>query len=186
LLLLLVGVVLTGAAVGATTVAVAAFAESSGGASWAGWLLAAQSMGALVGGLAYSRWAPPDGTRKLPLFGIGFFLGYLPLIATPPIAVALLLIPFSGIALPPMLTAVFLLVDQLAPRGTVTEGFAWVATAFLVGSAGGSAVDGALVVSRGVRAGFCIAPVCALFAVAIFVILLKYIPHVPQSVDFSS
>jgi predicted MFS family arabinose efflux permease len=183
LVVLLIGVILTGAAVGATTVAVAAYAEASGGAFWAGWLLAVQAAGALAGGLAYSRWAPPDGVRLLPVFGIAFCLGYLPLIATPPVAVALLVVPLSGVALPPMLTAVFMLVDRLAPPGTVTEGFAWVATAFLVGSAAGSAIDGAVIVASGVRAGFCVAPVCALLAVGIFSILLRYIPHLPRSVD---
>ena len=175
LVILLIGVVLVGAAVGATTVAVAAYAESSGGASWAGWLLAVQALGALTGGLLYGRWSPVDGIRLLPWFAAAFCIGYLPLLATPPIVVALLVIPFSGLALPPLLTAVFLLVDRLAPAGTVTEAFAWVATAFLVGSAVGSAVDGAIVVAGGVRAGFTLAPLCALTAVAVFTVVLRHL-----------
>jgi len=51
----------------------------------------------------------------------------------------------SGLALPPLLTCTFVLVDELAPAGTVTEAFAWVITAFLIGSSTGSAVAGALV-----------------------------------------
>jgi hypothetical protein len=39
--------------------------------------------------------------RLLPLFGIAFFLGYVPLMLTPPIVIALVLIPLSGVALPP-------------------------------------------------------------------------------------
>jgi predicted MFS family arabinose efflux permease len=48
----------------------------------------------------------------------------------------------SGLALPPLLTCAFTLVDRLAPAGTVTEAFAWLVTAFLVGSSAGSAVAG--------------------------------------------
>ncbi len=174
LVLLLVGVVLTGAALGGTTVSVAAYAEAAGNASWAGWLLAVQAIGALAGGLAYSRWAPPDGMRLLPVFAAAFCLAYVPLILTPPVGIAMLLMPLSGFALPPLLTAVFLLVDRLAPIGTVTEGFAWVATAFLIGSAAGSAAAGALIAATSIRAGFCIAPVCGLLAAALFTVLLRY------------
>ena len=175
LVVILSGVIVTGSAVGATTVAVAGYAEVAGGATWAGWLLAVQALGALAGGLAYSRWPPKDGVRLLPVFAAAFCVGYLPLVATPPIGVTLVVIPLSGVALPPLLTAVFLLVDRLAPPGTVTEAFAWVATAFLVGSAAGSAVEGALIVAGGIRVGFCLAPMCALVAAGIFTLTLRYL-----------
>jgi hypothetical protein len=59
-----------------------------------------------------------------------------------------------------MLTSVFITTDEVAPAGTAAEAFAWVATAFAVGSALGSAVDGALLgASRLVLAGFLPAPV---------------------------
>jgi hypothetical protein len=90
--------------------------------------------------------------------------GFLPLAATPgPVPMAVLL-AVSGLALPPLLTAVFLTADRLAPAGTVAEAFAWVATAFAVGSAVGSAVTGPLV-ATGIRYGFLLAPAAALACV---------------------
>jgi hypothetical protein len=53
----------------------------------------------------------------------------------------------------------FVRIDEVAPPGTVAEAFAWAATAFGVGSAIGSAVNGGLLdVSGSVRAGFLLAP----------------------------
>jgi hypothetical protein len=43
----------------------------------------------------------------------------------------------------------FGLVDELAPSGTVTEAFAWLATAEAVGSALGSALAGSIVTGAG-------------------------------------
>lgn len=67
-----------------------------------------------------------------------------------------------------MLTCVFVTSDRVAPRGTAAESFAWVATAFLVGSAAGSALDGALLDTTGVLTlGFLPAPVTILAASAL-------------------
>jgi predicted MFS family arabinose efflux permease len=166
LVLLLAGVVLVGAAVGSVTVAVTAHAESVATRSAAGWLLAAQALGALVGGLLYARW-PGEQRRRLPVIAAALTVGYVPLLLTPGIGATAGLMTLSGVALPPLLTAVFVVVDGLAPAGTATEAFAWVATGFAVGSAGGSALDGMLVDGFGVRAGFVLAPVAAALATAV-------------------
>jgi predicted MFS family arabinose efflux permease len=82
------------------------------------------------------------------------------------------LLAISGLALPPALTALFLKVDELAIPGTVAEAFAWVATAFTVGSAAGSALTG-LVVANGVRHGLVLAPVAALLSTLIMVAVAR-------------
>jgi MFS family permease len=161
--LLLLGVVLTGAAVGSVAVAVTAHAEAVADRSLAGWLLSAQALGALIAGLAYARW-PADHRRRLPLLAGALALGYLPLLLTPGIAAMAPLMMLSGLGLPPLLTATFITVDELVPPGTAAEAFAWTATAFAVGSAGGSALDGILVDAAGPRAGFALAPVAAALA----------------------
>jgi hypothetical protein len=61
------------------------------------------------------------------------------------------------------LTAVFLTADRLAPAGTTVEAFAWIFTAFAVGSASGSALNGPLT-AAGIRYGFAFAPAAALLA----------------------
>jgi predicted MFS family arabinose efflux permease len=164
--LLLVEVVLVGAAVGSVSVAVTAHAEAVADRSLAGWLLAAQAAGALAGGVAYARW-PVDHRRWLPLLAAGFAAGYLPLLLTPGIWAMAPLMVISGMGLPPLLTAVFVSVDELVPEGTAAEAFAWTATAFAVGSAIGSALNGLLVDAAGVRAGFAFAPVAAGLAAAL-------------------
>ncbi|GAB4102363.1 MFS transporter [Micromonospora taraxaci] len=171
LTVLLVGVAGAGTAVGGIAVAVTAYAEAAGNRHLAGWLLAAQATGALVGGLFYTR-ARPGGARRLPLLTAGLALGFVPLLLTPPPALMAVLLAISGLALPPTLTAIFLKVDELAMPGTVAEAFAWVATAFTVGSAAGSALTG-LVVANGVRYGLALAPVAALLSTLVMVAVAR-------------
>jgi len=71
----------------------------------------------------------------------------------------------SGVGLPPLLTACFLAADRLAPPGTAVEAFAWIFTAFTVGSATGAAIAGPLA-DTSIRAGFAFAPLAGLLAVA--------------------
>jgi hypothetical protein len=68
------------------------------------------------------------------------------------------------VALPPLLTLVFLAADRLSPPGAAVEAFAWIFTSFAVGSAAGAALTGP-VVAAGVRYGFATAAAAALLAV---------------------
>ncbi|MEU8261658.1 MFS transporter [Micromonospora sp. NPDC048999] len=169
--LILGALLMVGAAVGSVTVAATGYAESSGARSLAGWLLAAQATGALVGGLLYVRFATLRRHATLPR-AVGIFAaGYLPLLLTPAPPVMLVLMAVSGLALPPLLTVAFVAIDEVAPAGTAAEAFAWAATAFSVGSAGGAAASGALLDTVGHPvAGFLLAPLSG--AVACGVLLL--------------
>ncbi|MGI5215799.1 MFS transporter [Plantactinospora sp. CA-290183] len=160
--------VLVGAGIGSVAVAATGYAEASGGRSWAGWLLAAQAVGALAGGLLYVRSATARRHGTLPRAAAVMALGYLPLLLTPDPPVMLALMALSGLALPPLLTITFVTIDQVAPDGTAAEAFAWAATAFSVGSAAGSALTGPLLDHTGnVTAGFAIAPVAVALACGI-------------------
>jgi predicted MFS family arabinose efflux permease len=158
------GVVCVGAAVGSIPVVLTGYAEAAGDRSLTGWLLAAQAGGALAGGLLYTR-ARPGGPGRLPLLAAAFAAGYLPLCWAPGPPVMATLLALSGLALPPVLTAVFLTTDRLTPPGTAAEAFAWIITAFAVGSATGAALSGPLV-AVGVRYGFAFAPAAGLVALA--------------------
>ncbi|WP_433718103.1 MFS transporter [Actinoplanes sp. CA-051413] len=171
LALMLVGVLCVGLAFGSIPVALTGYAEAAGARSLSGWLLAAQAAGALIGGLLYTR-ARPGGPVRLPLLAAALTAGFLPLLVTPRPAVMAVLLAVSGLALPPLLTAVFLAADRLAPAGTVAEAFAWVATAFAVGSAIGSAAAGPLV-AAGIRYGFTLAPLAALVCVAVLTVVYR-------------
>ncbi|WP_250035345.1 MFS transporter [Paractinoplanes maris] len=161
---MVVGVVFAGAAVGSIPVVLTGYAEAAGDRSLTGWLLAAQAGGALVGGLLYTR-ATPGGPRRLPILAALFAAGYLPLLLAPGTAAMTALLILSGVMLPPLLTAVFVNADRLAPPGTAVEAFAWIMTAFSVGSALGAAAAGPLT-HAGIRTGFLLAPLVALLAIA--------------------
>nr|WP_221379412.1 MFS transporter [Actinoplanes polyasparticus] len=164
LAVMVAGVAFAGAAVGSIPVVLTGYAETAGDRSLTGWLLAAQAAGALAGGLLYTR-ATPGTPRRLPVLAALFAAGYLPLLLVPGTGAMTALLILSGVMLPPLLTAVFLNADRLAPPGTAVEAFAWIMTAFSVGSALGAAAAGPLT-DAGVRTGFAFAPLIALPAIA--------------------
>ncbi|HEX5594741.1 MAG TPA: MFS transporter [Micromonosporaceae bacterium] len=162
---------MVGAALGSVTVAVTGYAEFSGTRSWAGWLLAAQATGALVGGLLYVRFTMLRRHTTLPRAVGVFAAGYLPLLLTPAPPVMLVLMAVSGLALPPLLTVAFIAIDEVAPPGTAAEAFAWAATAFSVGSAGGAAASGVLLDAVGqLIVGFLLAPLSGVVACVILLL----------------
>lgn len=163
LVALVAGVVCVGAAVGSIPVVLTGYAEAAGDRGLTGWLLAAQAAGALVGGLLYTR-AAPGGRARLPLLAVLFTAGYVPLLLVPSPAPMALLQAISGFGLPPLLTAAFLAADRLAPPGTAVEAFAWIFTAFTVGSATGAALAGPLA-DAAIRTGFAFAPIVGAFSV---------------------
>jgi predicted MFS family arabinose efflux permease len=162
---LVAGVVCIGAAVGSLPVVVTGYAEAAGARSASGWLLAAQAAGALAGGLLYTR-ATPGGPARLPLLAGALAAGFLPLLWAPAPPLMAVLLAVSGLSLPPLLTAVFLATDRLTPPGSAVEAFAWIITAFTVGSATGAALAGPLT-AAGLRYGLAFAPAAALLAVAV-------------------
>ncbi|HEX6873290.1 MAG TPA: MFS transporter, partial [Micromonosporaceae bacterium] len=165
----LAAIALVGFGVGSVIVAVAGYAEAAGSTAWAGWLLAAQAAGALMGGLAYTRVHVSDERRWLPWLTAALAAGYSILLLTPAPPAMIALMAISGLALPPLLTATFITVDTVAPAGTAAEAFAWVATSFTIGSAAGSALDGALVDSTGsLLAGFALPPAAIALAALVF------------------
>jgi hypothetical protein len=106
-------------------------------------LLALNASGALLGALAYGavRWTIQPPMRIL-LCAAGLLTSYslLTIVPSPPFMVALMVA--TGLFLAPMLTASFGLINDLAPRGTTTEAFAWLVTLFMAGSSGGAAAVG--------------------------------------------
>ena len=156
---LLLTVVAVGAGFGAVEVAVPAFAESTGSRpAAAGVLLAVWSVGSMLGGLVYgaaSLSAPHR--RQLPVLVAALALGtVLPLVvagpaAGGPVAMGVALFAY-GLTIAPFSACNSVLLGEAAPRGTVTEAFAWSSSAIFGGAALGSASAGLLVESSGVAA----------------------------------
>ncbi|MQA82823.1 MAG: MFS transporter [Streptosporangiales bacterium] len=147
---LLFAVACVGLTIGTFTVAVTAHAEDVATRSAAAWLLAANAVGGLAGGVANTMTRPArDPSRRLFWLMALLAVGYVPLAAAPGLWATLPLAVVSGLALPPVLACAMVLVDMLAPAGTVTEAFAWIVTAFGTGYALGSALAGVMLDTLG-------------------------------------
>jgi hypothetical protein len=155
---LIAALTFVGVALGVFSVAVVAYADARHLPYASGLLLAVMAAGALAGGIVYGR-RPRNGPayRRLVLLMTGLAAGYLPLAWAPGFPLMLVLAMLSGVFLAPVLACSFTLVDGLAPRGTVTEAFAWLVTAFAVGSSAGAALAGFAGDAAGVNGAFAVA-----------------------------
>jgi MFS family permease len=143
LTILLLAPVGTGVAIGTLNVLVVSYAERFEVFGGAPMLLALNAFAALAGALIYGmiRWTIQPRTR-IVFFAAGLLVGYGMLATVPtPLPMAGLML-LTGFFLAPMLAALFGLISDLAPRGTVTEAFAWLVTLFAAGTSLGAAVVG--------------------------------------------
>jgi MFS family permease len=156
LVLVLVGV---GVLFGAAEVGVTAAARSLGSPAAAGPLVGLWGLGSVAGGVvAARRGGGLDRAGALALVLALLGAGHVVLAAAAGSLVALaagLLV--AGAAIAPALGIAYSIVERVAPEGTVTEAFAWLATATAVGSALGAAAGGALADGAGPAAAFVLA-----------------------------
>jgi predicted MFS family arabinose efflux permease len=154
---------------GALEVAVAAAVGTPHDATAAGPFLALWGVGSLAGGILLARrggrGSSPSGlVAMLSVLAAGHLL--LVLATGSQLRFGLMLI-VAGAAIAPTLAITFGMVDDLAPAGTVTEAFAWLATAEAVGSAIGSALAGGLATHAGPVPALTLAGVAGAVAMAI-------------------
>jgi Major Facilitator Superfamily. len=156
-----------GTAVGATEIAITAFASEHGAAEVGGTLVATQAAGSVLGGLWFGarRWRRSAGER-LPAAALVFAICLAPLVAVPSVAAAFPLMAISGLALAPTISVVYLLLDPLAPRGTDVEATGWVLMAIVSGAAIGNGAAGIAVTEVSPHAGLAVGLVGGLFTVA--------------------
>jgi MFS family permease len=129
-----------GVPVGVLTISVTVFGERHNVDGFAGWALAANAFGALVGATVLAlrplRRAPQ---RLLAACGLLLAVLYLPLaLADVPPVVWLALAVLAGFMLPPSLAQIFESVSHTADRDSLTEANAWVVSAMSVGVAAGT------------------------------------------------
>jgi MFS family permease len=152
-----------GLAVGSVQVAVPAAAVQSGsGRSLAGVLVAMLAVGSIVGGLWYGgrTWRAPVPVRYVILLcTLGAALSLTPLtVSVWALALALLI---AGGSLAPLFVCTYSLIDDVAPRGTGTEAFTWLASSQAAGVALSSAAAGFITDHASVGWAFALAPVGA-------------------------
>jgi MFS family permease len=163
LVLVMVGV---GVLFGATEVAVAAAADALGHPAATGQLLGLWGLGSLVGGVVATRVGGGARTgRGLAVLLAALGAGHL-LLAPASTSVVTLgaVLALAGTMIAPILASAYALVDDAAPAGTVTEAFAWLATATAIGTSAGAAAAGAIADASGSAAAFVVAGLAAVAA----------------------
>ncbi|WP_329548653.1 MFS transporter [Streptomyces sp. NBC_01356] len=157
-----------GIALGSITVAALSYSDSHGGDAVYGWLMAGIGLGALVGGTVYGarRWTgAPE--RRLSLLVALLAVCYVPLMLVPGPVAMTALTALAGVFLAPCIACAFVLVDQHAPRGTVTEAFSWLVTTFTVGASVGTGLAGPVVEWGGAVWGFAVPGVAGAAALVV-------------------
>jgi hypothetical protein len=167
----LVPVTITGAALGslfgAMEVATVAFATDHGHRAASGALLAILSLGSLIAGvLAGARTSTVPLVVRIRVGMTALTAGFvlLPLVDT--LWLLGLLMFLAGFAIAPTLIAVLSLVEQVSPRGRLTEAMAWVSTGLAGGIAPGAWLAGVVADHSGGSAAFWVSVVSGGIAAA--------------------
>jgi len=143
-----------GVPVGALTIVATASEAARSDAGLAGWILAVNAIGALIGATVVGIW-PLGSTpeRLLTLCGVLLAVGYLPLAVTGlPTWAYVVAAGISGLMLPPALGQVFERISQLSPAAALTEANGWVVSAMTLGVGAGTLVSGVIVGASGTSA----------------------------------
>jgi MFS family permease len=156
-----------GALFGLLDVAVPAFAKAEGSSAVAGLLLAALAVGSMIGGVIYgSRPRTVSGVRYAQLSTLQAAL-MLPLIFSDSALALGFSMALAGLAVAPLSTVSFGLLDVIAPAGTATEASSWVLTGYQFGLAMGTAAGGVIVDGPGTTTAFAVATGCAAFSATV-------------------
>jgi MFS family permease len=131
---------------GAIEVALPAFTEQEGSRAAAGPLITAWALGSVLGGLWYGArsWRAPAEQRVIALMAL-LALGTAPIAFAWSIVAMGALLVLTGMALAPLSSTQYALVERLAPTGTSTEAYSWQVVATAVGSSAGALLAGVLV-----------------------------------------
>jgi predicted MFS family arabinose efflux permease len=158
-----------GLLLGADEVAVTAATRAiEGSTAAAAPLLALWGAGSFAGGLVLARLGGARTAAALALLLLALTIGHLALIpAAGSIALLGAVLFIAGGAIAPTEAAVNAMVDDAAPAGTMTEAFASLAGAMMLGGAGGAAAAGLVVDTAGASAAFALAGAAGLLATLI-------------------
>ena len=175
----------TAAALGALDIAIPAAATEQGHPAAAGAIEAAMAAGTVTGSLLAGWWAFGSPQRRVVAMQavMAGGLAVSTLFATQlALLGAVLVVP--GIALGALFASLYLLVGQLAPKGSGTRTFAWLVTVNNGGLAPGAAAAGAWSEASGPVAGLWLATACALAGIGLALgalTLSARIPHGPPA-----
>ena len=149
----------TGLVFGGTEVAVTAAADGLDRTAAAGPLLGFWGLGGLIGGVAATRvggGARSGAGLALLLAALGGSHAALAASANSFVVLAGGIV-LAGTLIAPTCATAYAMVDKVAPGGSVTEAFAWMATAVAIGTSVGAAAAGAVADAAGPAATFLLA-----------------------------
>jgi predicted MFS family arabinose efflux permease len=156
---LVIVLIAVGVLLGADEVAVTAAAKTLASTTAAAPLFALWGAGSFIGGLLLTRLGggARSATGLVLLLG-ALTAGHLALIPADRSVLALgAVLLLAGGAIAPTEATIYAMVDDATPAGTMTEAFAWLATAMAVGGAIGAAGGGVLADRAGPTAAFALA-----------------------------
>jgi MFS family permease len=131
---------------GASTVALVAFAQEHGNRGFGGVLIGLTVLSGSVAGLTYGGITWKAGlVQRLLWIAVLLALGTFPLLLADSLWLMALLALVAGMAINPMLVTMYSLLSNLVPASSITEGFAWFASIITFGLSTGIAVSGYLV-----------------------------------------
>ena len=177
---LVIVLIAVGVLLGADEVAVVAAAKTLDSTTAAAPLLALWGVGSFAGGLLAARLGGGARTAAgLALVLGALTAGHLALIPAAGSVVALGgVLLLAGATIAPTEATIYAMVDHATPAATMTEAFAWLATAMAVGGAVGAASAGLVVDRAGPTAGFALAGGAG--ALAVLTTLLRSRTIAPQ------
>jgi MFS family permease len=131
---------------GASNVALVAFAQEHGDPGFGGVLIGLTVFSGSVCGLTYGgiTWKA-DLVQRLLWIALLLGLGSLPLLLANSLWLMALFALVAGMAITPMLVTMYSMLSNLVPKSSITEGFAWFASVITFGLSTGIAVSGYLV-----------------------------------------
>lgn len=168
---------------GAIEVGVPAFAAQHGSRIATGPLFACWGVGSMLGGLWYGSRAwrvRPERRLVLCLAALAVGCAALPL-APSNVALGALLVLF-GMPVPPAMTTLYLLVDDLVPHERLGEAFSWLTSAIPAGIALGNVLGGWSVAGASPRAALGLAALLALPALVAAARIVRGVRDAPVAV----
>ena len=154
---------------GELELAIPAYAEQNDAS--AGALLSIWAVGSVIGGLGYAArtWGGTPQRMMGILLGLNLVSFLILFLSQTPLQLGILLL-LTGVVNAPVIATFYVLIEELAPTGTVTEAFTWISTTFLVGISGGVALAGIVADAASPRTAWWLAVGGGVFAVLTVVI----------------
>lgn len=159
---ILATIVLASFALGANQVTLTALALELGGSALATVLLTLWSVGSVIGGLAYLRFAwPIPPPQRYAILIAGIAAGSALLLVADVVWIAPIASLLAGLAIAPAVACQNGLIGDLVPDGMLAEAFTWNTSAVYGGIAAGSGVGGIFIDAAGFRGGALIGTLAA-------------------------